>query len=67
MDFRWSSMKYEDEFDAVFRALAHYNAAAHLRLTPEQRKAQEAEWHRNDPKHKKALERRRKRKRGGPK
>ena len=58
-------MVSDAEFDRVFEALARYNRRP--RLTPEQQKALDAERHRNDPKHKKALERRRKRKRGGPK
>jgi hypothetical protein len=53
------------EFNRVFEALAHYNRSRPK--TPEQIEAERAEAHRNDPRHKKALERRRKRKRGGPK
>lgn len=58
-------MSTDDQFDAVFRAFAHYYSRP--RKTPEQIEAERREAHRNDPKHKKALAKRRKRKRGGPK
>lgn len=55
----------DEQFDRVFAAFASYNRRP--RKTPEQVEAERREAHRNDPKHRKALERRRKRKRGGPK
>jgi hypothetical protein len=58
-------MSTDREFDRVFEALAHYNRRP--RKTAEQIEAERREAHRNDPRHQKALERRRKRKRGGPK
>lgn len=58
-------MSTDDEFNRVFDALAHYNRRP--RKTREQIEAEAREAHKNDPRHKKALERRRKRKRGGPK
>ena len=54
----------DEQFEAVLRAFARYSSRP--QLTPEQIEAQSREAHRNDPKHKKALERRRKAKRGGP-
>lgn len=53
-----------DPFEAVFRAVANFNRRPIL--TPEQRKAAEAKAHRENPKHIKALAKRRKAKRGGP-
>jgi hypothetical protein len=53
------------EFDAVIRAAASYSRRPSL--SPEERRRIEAENHKNDPKHKAALARRKKRKRGGPK
>lgn len=54
-----------DPFMRVIEAFAHYNRRP--RYTPEQQEAMRAEAHRKDPKHVKALARRRKRKNGGPK
>ena len=55
----------DDEFMRVISAFARYSSRP--RLSPEQVEAQRREAHRNDPRHQKALARRRKRKRGGPK
>ena len=52
------------QFDAVIRAFAHHNSRP--AKTPEQVEAERREAHRNDPKHKRALAKRRKAKRGGP-
>ena len=54
------------QFDAVIAAVANYNRRRPP-LTLEQRKALEREAKRDNPLHQKALARRRKRKRGGPK
>lgn len=54
------------EFDRVIAAFAHYNAHRARRKTPEQIEAERLEAHRNNPLHKKALAKRRKAKRGGP-
>lgn len=54
-----------DQFMQVIGAFARYNSRP--RLTQAQIEAERAEQHRNNPKHIKALARRRKRKRGGPK
>ena len=59
-------MNQDAEFDAVMRAVANFNRRR-PRLSEEQRKAIELESHKKDPRHIKALKRRRKRKRGGPK
>lgn len=57
-------MNPNDQFDAVFRAVANFNRRPIL--TPEQEKAAKAKAHREDPRHQKALAKRRKAKRGGP-
>lgn len=62
----WSSMTGQDEFERVFNALARYNRRPKP-LTREERLAAEKEARKKNPKHIKALERRKKRKRGGPK
>ena len=55
-----------DQFDEVISAFARYNQRPKP-LTYEQVKAVEKAARKNNPLHQKALERRRKRKRGGPK
>lgn len=58
-------MNSDAQFEAVLAAYARHNHRP--RLTPEQIEAEKREAHRNDPRHRKALARRKKRKRGGPK
>jgi hypothetical protein len=56
--------KIDDDFEAVFGAVARYGRKT---WTDKERAAIQAQAHRNNPKHKAAVARRRKRKRGGPK
>lgn len=58
-------MSRDSEFDAVIAAVARMSGRP--KMTREQQEAIERENHRKDPKHIKALAKRRKRKRGGPK
>lgn len=55
------------DFEAVLHAFANYNRRKAMEKLPEQIERERREAKRRDPKHMKALERRRKRKRGGPK
>lgn len=58
-------MNQDQQFDAVIAAVANYSRRP--QKTPEQLERERREAHRADPKHIKALARRRKRKNGGPK
>lgn len=58
-------MNQDREFDRVISAVASYNRRP--RISPEEAERLKKEAHKKDPKHIKALERRKKRKRGGPK
>lgn len=58
-------MTSDAEFDRVISAFARYNRRP--QKTPEQIEAERIAAHKRDPKHIKAMERRKKRKRGGPK
>lgn len=58
-------MNFSDaQFNAAIASVARHNARP--RISEEEQKRREAERHRNDPKHVKALAKRRKAKRGGP-
>lgn len=57
-------MTSDAQFDATIAAFARYSARP--RISEEEQKRRDAERHRNDPKHVKALAKRRKAKRGGP-
>lgn len=58
-------MNTDDQFNAAIRAFASfYNRRP--KLTPEQIEGQRIAAHKKDPKHIKALAKRRKAKRGGP-
>lgn len=57
-------MTSDAQFNAVISAVARYNARP--QISEAEQKRREAEAHRKDPKHVKALAKRRKAKRGGP-
>ncbi|SDH42026.1 hypothetical protein [Microbacterium sp. 77mftsu3.1] len=58
-------MSRDAEFDRVIAAVASYNRRPRP-LTPEEEERKRREAKRNDPRHMKALAKRRKAKRGGP-
>ena len=58
-------MNQDQQFDAVIAAVARHNRR--VPVDPEWAKKVQAEAHKKDPKHIKALAKRKKRKRGGPK
>lgn len=64
-------MSQDEQFDAVIRAVSNYNRRQRPPLTPEQQKRQERQREidrmANNKLHRQAVERRKKRKRGGPK
>lgn len=61
-------MNTDEQFEAVFAAYARQSALQRQRQkSPEQIERERREAKRNDPRHMKALAKRRKRKRGGPK